>query len=205
MDQSYSPRVCHFRSQSLIIQLNRLSKIAIHFDTSAGHAFAISVYTENRFAFDEEPLSFICCFAKKSKIKMVLLSLLWQKMIKFFSFNFQKESFHIYCNYCQNSMKSEKLRSRIGEHHPFFVECQRKLGHRLSLGAYLLKPIQRLTKYQLLLQVMKLEKLLSGSSSQYTLTAKCFYACRLTSPSLTWTKFQLLVVGILRLNSYCKQ
>jgi len=82
-------------------------------------------------------------------------------------------------------MKSEKLRSRIGEHHPFFVECQRKLGHRLSLGAYLLKPIQRLTKYQLLLQVMKLEKLLSGSSSQYTLTAKCFYACRLTSPSLT--------------------
>ena len=92
VDQSYSPRVCHFRSQSLIIQLNRLSKIAIHFDTSAGHAFAISVYTENRFAFDEEPLSFICCFAKKSKIKMVLLSLLWQKWLNFSLLIFRKKA-----------------------------------------------------------------------------------------------------------------
>ena len=32
-------------------------------------------------------------------------------------------------------------------------ECQRKLDHKLSLDAYLLKPVQRITKYQLLLKV----------------------------------------------------
>ena len=32
-------------------------------------------------------------------------------------------------------------------------ECQRRLGHKLPLGAYLLKPVQRITKYQLLLKV----------------------------------------------------
>ena len=32
-------------------------------------------------------------------------------------------------------------------------ECQSKLGHKLSLSAYLLKPVQRITKYQLLLKV----------------------------------------------------
>ncbi|PIO09052.1 hypothetical protein AB205_0069110, partial [Aquarana catesbeiana] len=31
-------------------------------------------------------------------------------------------------------------------------ECQRKLEHKLALDSYLLKPIQRLTKYQLLLK-----------------------------------------------------
>ena len=34
-------------------------------------------------------------------------------------------------------------------------ECQKKLKHRLPLGAYLLKPVQRITKYQLLLKVRK--------------------------------------------------
>jgi hypothetical protein len=33
-------------------------------------------------------------------------------------------------------------------------ECQRKLGHKLPLSAYLLKPVQRITKYQLLLKEM---------------------------------------------------
>lgn len=32
-------------------------------------------------------------------------------------------------------------------------ECQKKLEHKLGLDSYLLKPIQRLTKYQLLLKV----------------------------------------------------
>ena len=31
--------------------------------------------------------------------------------------------------------------------------CQRQLGHQLPLSSYLLKPVQRLTKYQLLLKV----------------------------------------------------
>ena len=33
--------------------------------------------------------------------------------------------------------------------------CQRQLGHQLPLSSYLLKPVQRLTKYQLLLKVNK--------------------------------------------------
>lgn len=32
-------------------------------------------------------------------------------------------------------------------------ECQRKLEHKLGLDSYLLKPVQRITKYQLLLKV----------------------------------------------------
>lgn len=34
----------------------------------------------------------------------------------------------------------------------FFQTCQKKLGHKLPLAAYLLKPVQRITKYQLLLK-----------------------------------------------------
>lgn len=33
-----------------------------------------------------------------------------------------------------------------------FQECQRRLQHKLPLDAYLLKPVQRITKYQLLLK-----------------------------------------------------
>ena len=35
---------------------------------------------------------------------------------------------------------------------PFLQSCQNKLNHALPLSAYLLKPIQRLTKYQLLIE-----------------------------------------------------
>lgn len=35
-------------------------------------------------------------------------------------------------------------------------ECQKKLDHKLSLDAYLLKPVQRITKYQLMLKVRRM-------------------------------------------------
>lgn len=35
----------------------------------------------------------------------------------------------------------------------FFRECQEEMRHVLPLGAYLLKPVQRILKYHLLLQV----------------------------------------------------
>lgn len=35
-------------------------------------------------------------------------------------------------------------------------ECQKKLEHKLGLDSYLLKPVQRLTKYQLLLKVLSI-------------------------------------------------
>ncbi|XP_076454206.1 guanine nucleotide exchange factor DBS-like isoform X2 [Babylonia areolata] len=66
----------------------------------------------------------------------------------------RKEEFQMYSMYCQNKPKSEALRMRVGDSNPFFKQCQRRLGHKLPLGAYLLKPVQRITKYQLLLKEM---------------------------------------------------
>jgi hypothetical protein len=40
----------------------------------------------------------------------------------------------------------------VGDANAFFLQCQQNLGHKLPLGAYLLKPVQRVTKYQLLLK-----------------------------------------------------
>lgn len=69
-------------------------------------------------------------------------------------FTNRKEEFHLYSVYCQNKTRSETLRNQVGDQNPFFLECQRRLGHKLPLGAYLLKPVQRITKYQLLLKEM---------------------------------------------------
>jgi len=66
----------------------------------------------------------------------------------------RNEEFKMYSQYCQNKPRSEALRREVGDNNPFFKECQAKLEHRLPLGAYLLKPVQRITKYQLLLKEM---------------------------------------------------
>jgi len=67
---------------------------------------------------------------------------------------FQREKLlQLYTYYCVNLTRSEELRETVGEDNPFFKACQEKLGHRLPLGAYLLLPMQRITKYQLLLKV----------------------------------------------------
>ena len=42
--------------------------------------------------------------------------------------------------------------SDVGENNPLIQSCQRDLGHQLPLSSYLLKPVQRLTKYQLILK-----------------------------------------------------
>ncbi|XP_066965984.1 guanine nucleotide exchange factor DBS-like isoform X2 [Macrobrachium rosenbergii] len=77
----------------------------------------------------------------------------------------RKDSFHrLYSLYCQNKPQSEELRRQVGDHNPFFKECQRRLHHKLPLGAYLLKPVQRITKYQLLLK--DLLKCVEGSQGR---------------------------------------
>ncbi|XP_061027080.1 guanine nucleotide exchange factor DBS isoform X3 [Eubalaena glacialis] len=63
------------------------------------------------------------------------------------------EELQIYEKYCQNKPRSESLWRQCSEC-PFFQECQKKLDHKLSLDSYLLKPVQRITKYQLLLKEM---------------------------------------------------
>lgn len=60
--------------------------------------------------------------------------------------------FRLYSYYCQNITRSERLREQIQSEPQFLAACQQKLGHKLPLAAYLLKPVQRITKYQLLLK-----------------------------------------------------
>uniref|UniRef100_A0A8P0T265 MCF.2 cell line derived transforming sequence n=1 Tax=Canis lupus familiaris TaxID=9615 RepID=A0A8P0T265_CANLF len=63
----------------------------------------------------------------------------------------RKDNFQMYAKYCQNKPRSEAIWKKYSEC-AFFQECQRKLKHRLGLDSYLLKPVQRITKYQLLLK-----------------------------------------------------
>lgn len=65
----------------------------------------------------------------------------------------RRETFYrLYSYYCQNIPRSERLRETLVDTHLFLQECQKRLGHKLPLAAYLLKPVQRITKYQLLLK-----------------------------------------------------
>ncbi|KAK2850475.1 hypothetical protein Q7C36_009258 [Tachysurus vachellii] len=59
----------------------------------------------------------------------------------------------IYEKYCHNKPRSESLWRQCSDC-VFFQECQKKLEHKLGLDSYLLKPVQRITKYQLLLKEM---------------------------------------------------
>ncbi|XP_046714942.1 kalirin RhoGEF kinase b isoform X2 [Silurus meridionalis] len=56
---------------------------------------------------------------------------------------------HMYVIYCQNKPRSEFV---VAEYDTFFEEVQQEINSRLSIGDYLIKPIQRITKYQLLLK-----------------------------------------------------
>ncbi|XP_056239333.1 proto-oncogene DBL isoform X3 [Seriola aureovittata] len=84
----------------------------------------------------------------------------------------RKESFQIYECYCQNKPRSEALLRQFSDC-AFFLECQKKLEHKLGLESYLLKPVQRLTKYQLLLkELLKYSTDCEGTSElQGALTA----------------------------------
>uniref|UniRef100_A0A3P9P341 MCF.2 cell line derived transforming sequence like n=1 Tax=Poecilia reticulata TaxID=8081 RepID=A0A3P9P341_POERE len=69
----------------------------------------------------------------------------------------------IYEAYCQNKPRSESLWRQCSDC-AFFQECQKKLEHKLGLDSYLLKPVQRITKYQLLLkELLKYSKGCDGA------------------------------------------
>ncbi|XP_037376569.1 pleckstrin homology domain-containing family G member 1 [Talpa occidentalis] len=66
----------------------------------------------------------------------------------------KSEAFHIYTQYCTNYPRSvavltECMRNKVLA--KFFRERQETLKHSLPLGSYLLKPVQRILKYHLLL------------------------------------------------------
>ncbi|XP_056144826.1 guanine nucleotide exchange factor DBS isoform X3 [Lampris incognitus] len=69
----------------------------------------------------------------------------------------------IYEKYCHNKPRSESLWRQCSDC-AFFQECQKKLEHKLGLDSYLLKPVQRITKYQLLLkELLKYSKGCDGT------------------------------------------
>ncbi|GCB70334.1 hypothetical protein scyTo_0010759, partial [Scyliorhinus torazame] len=55
----------------------------------------------------------------------------------------------MYSVYCQNKPKSEYI---VVEYDAYFEEVKLDLGETFSLSDYLIKPVQRITKYQLLLR-----------------------------------------------------
>ncbi|KAM7356678.1 trio Rho guanine nucleotide exchange factor [Cochliomyia hominivorax] len=59
--------------------------------------------------------------------------------------------FQMYITYCNNKPKSEHI---VTEHAQYFDLVRQKLHHRLDLSDLLIKPVQRLTKYVLLLQTI---------------------------------------------------
>lgn len=56
--------------------------------------------------------------------------------------------FGLYVVYCQNKPKSEYI---VNEYESYFEELRQKFGHKLQLADLLIKPVQRITKYQLIL------------------------------------------------------
>uniref|UniRef100_A0A4W5Q235 non-specific serine/threonine protein kinase n=1 Tax=Hucho hucho TaxID=62062 RepID=A0A4W5Q235_9TELE len=61
----------------------------------------------------------------------------------------QERRLHMYVVYCQNKPKSEFI---VAEYDTFFEGLQQEISSRLGISDFLIKPIQRITKYQLLLK-----------------------------------------------------
>ncbi|XP_063844125.1 triple functional domain protein-like isoform X3 [Scylla paramamosain] len=64
-------------------------------------------------------------------------------------FQRSEKRLQIYVKYCQNKPTSEYI---VSEYSNYFEEIRQKLGHKLQLPDLLIKPVQRLMKYQLLLR-----------------------------------------------------
>lgn len=64
--------------------------------------------------------------------------------------------FRVYNEYCTNYPRTMEVLGELTRDErmaALFRERQTALGHALPLGSYLLKPVQRILKYHLLLQV----------------------------------------------------
>ncbi|XP_053401471.1 uncharacterized protein LOC123550592 isoform X2 [Mercenaria mercenaria] len=69
-------------------------------------------------------------------------------------FLMHENQFHLYALYNKNKPKSDNLMAEYGK--MFFREKQLELGDKMDLSSYLLKPVQRMGKYALLIkQVLK--------------------------------------------------
>ncbi|XP_008411882.1 rho guanine nucleotide exchange factor 25 isoform X4 [Poecilia reticulata] len=71
---------------------------------------------------------------------------------------------HMYVVYCQNKPKSEHIVSEYIE--TYFEELRQQLGHRLQLNDLLIKPVQRIMKYQLLLKDLLTYSIKAGKDTE---------------------------------------
>ncbi|GFN87617.1 pleckstrin homology domain-containing family g member 1 [Plakobranchus ocellatus] len=80
------------------------------------------------------------------------------------------KGFVIYTDYCTNYPRAVEVLTRFMQHPELSELCKERqlaLGHGLPLGAYLLRPVQRILKYHLLLQnIVKNSEKEPGSSSR---------------------------------------
>ena len=98
----------------------------------------------------------------------------------------------MYVKYCENKPKSEYL---VSEYFEYFEELRQKLGQKLQLPDLLIKPVQRIMKYQLLLKV----RLPVLSKTQFSSRARS----RVLHPSIVRT--QVAVLRLFRDSSTFKE
>jgi hypothetical protein len=66
----------------------------------------------------------------------------------------QAQKFDIYVHYCKDMQESNAVLVQHGGV-PFFEAVQKKYNIEHPISAYLIKPVQRITKYQLLLKELQ--------------------------------------------------
>ncbi len=71
----------------------------------------------------------------------------------------QENKFHVYSVYCTNYDKALETHIELLKQHQdlreFLFSCQKNLGHLLPLNSLLIKPVQRIMRYHLLLEVSR--------------------------------------------------
>ncbi|ERE74960.1 kalirin-like protein [Cricetulus griseus] len=85
----------------------------------------------------------------KSKTDWLSSSLNISSWLCLLSLSTLERKLHIYVWYCQNKPRSEYI---VAEYDAYFEEVKQEINQRLTLSDFLIKPIQRITKYQLLLK-----------------------------------------------------
>ena len=72
----------------------------------------------------------------------------------------QEDGFKLYIAYCTNYTSSMLCLQQLlmsEKHNQFLDQCQRNLKHSLPLSAQLIKPVQRIMRYHLLLHVSHMQ------------------------------------------------
>uniref|UniRef100_A0A2K6F771 Kalirin RhoGEF kinase n=1 Tax=Propithecus coquereli TaxID=379532 RepID=A0A2K6F771_PROCO len=87
------------------------------------------------FSFPLSPCSFFLCIQEQDRLAQLFIK--------------HERKLHIYVWYCQNKPRSEYI---VAEYDAYFEEVKQEINQRLTLSDFLIKPIQRITKYQLLLK-----------------------------------------------------